>query len=142
MKTRVTFPYLEDAFAKFDNRVIIHRAELVVTNVNPHETYLIQPNVITIQGIRKSDSSIRFLPDDDYYTNSAYFGGIYDDATAEYRFRITRYVQQLILQQDDWCNAINLIVRGSAVRPHRLIFDGTDPASPTRLRLEISYSTY
>ena len=142
VKTRVTFPYLEDAFAKFDNRVIIHRAELVVTNVNPHETYLIQPNVITIQGIRKSDSSIRFLPDDDYYTNSAYFGGIYDDATAEYRFRITRYVQQLILQQDDWCNAINLIVRGSAVRPHRLIFDGTDPASPTRLRLEISYSTY
>ena len=60
----------------------------------------------------------------------------------EYRFRITRYVQQLILQQNDWSDCINLVVRGSAVRPHRLVFDGTDSASPTRLRLEIAYSTF
>jgi predicted small secreted protein len=142
VKTHITFPYLENTFAELNNRVVIHRAELVITNVNPEEKVFIQPNLLTLQGIRKSDSSIRFLPDDDYYTSDNYFGGSYDASKSEYRFRITRYVQQLILQQGDWSNSLNLIVRGSAVRPHRLVFDGTDPESPSRLRLEIIYSTY
>ncbi|MBO7629673.1 MAG: DUF4270 domain-containing protein [Bacteroidales bacterium] len=142
VKTRITFPYLENAFAQYNNRVVIHRAELVVTNASPDERIFIQPSNITIQGIRKSDSAIRFLPDDDYYTSTSYFGGSYDANKLEYRFRITKYVQQLILQQNDWTNSINLIVRGSAVRPHRLVFNGTDLGLPSRLRLEITYSVY
>ena len=142
VKTRITFPYLENAFAELGNRVIIHRAELIITNAHPDENFFIQPNALTIQGIGKSDNSIRFLPDDDYYTSSNYFGGSYDASKSEYRFRITNYVQQLILQQGDWSNSINLIVRGSAVRPHRLVFNGTDQNSPSPLRLEIIYSTY
>ena len=142
VKTRISFPYLEHAFDQFNQRVVIHRAELVVSNVDFNEEYLIQPSALTIQGIGKSDSSIRFLPDDDYYTSTTYYGGVYNASKREYRFRITKYVQELILGQGDWCPDINLIVRGSAVRPGRLIFDGTDPASPTRLRLEIAYSTY
>jgi predicted small secreted protein len=142
VKTRITFPYLEHAFDNIDKRVVIHRAELVITNVDANEAFLIPPTNLSLQGIGKSDSSLRFLPDDDYYTSTSYFGGIYDSKTHEYRFRITRYVQQLILEQNDWSNSMYLIVRGSAVRPHRLVFDGTDIASPTRLRLEIAYSTY
>jgi len=142
VKTRITFPYLENTFDQYDNRIIIHRAELVITNVSPNEKFLIQPNMLTLQGIRKSDGAIRFLPDDDYYTTSSYFGGSYDSKTCEYRFRITNYVQQLILQQGDWSNSIYLVVRGSAVRPNRLILGGTNPDSPSRLRLEIAYSTF
>lgn len=142
VKTRITFPYLEQSFKQYNQRVVIHRAELVITNVDPQEQYLIQPSNLTLQGIGKSDSAIRFLPDDDYYTSAAYYGGSYNASTREYRFRITQYIQQLILQQGDWSNSVNLIVRGSAVRPNRLVFDGTDISSPTRLRLEIAYSTY
>lgn len=142
VKTRITFPYLKDAFAQYGNRVVIHRAELVITDLDPDETSLTHPTTLTLQGIGLSDSAIRFLPDDDYYTNASYYGGTYDGSKKEYRFRITKYVQQLLLDQGDWSNSVNLIVRGSGVRPHRLIFDGTDPASPTRLRLEIAYSTY
>ena len=142
MKTRISFPYLEHAFEQFDNRVVIHRAELVITNVDRLEKYLIPPAALTIQGISKSDSSIRFLPDDDYYTNTSYYGGVYDADKHEYRFRITKYVQELVLGENDWSSCFNLIVRGSAVRPNRLVLDGTDPDFPTRLRLEIAYSTY
>ena len=142
VKTRIKFPYLENAFKQFDNRVVIHRAELVITDIDYDEEYLTHPINLSIQGIGKTDSTVRFLPDDDYYTSSSYFGGTYDSKAHEYRFRITQYVQQLILQQNDWSDCINLVVRGSAVRPHRLMFDGTDPNSPTRLRLEIAYSTY
>ena len=142
VKTRISFPYLEHAIDQYNQRVVIHRAELVISNLDFDEDYLTQPTALTIQGISKSDSSIRFLPDDDYYTNSTYYGGLYDPGKHEYRFRITKYVQELVLGQNNWCPDINLIVRGSAVRPNRLIFDGIDPASPTRLRLEIAYSTY
>ncbi len=142
VKTRITFPTLESAFAQFDQRVVIHRAELVITDMEPNTPYLVHPYNLTIQGIGKSDSAIRFLPDDDYYTSTSYFGGFYDATTHEYRFRITKYVQQLILQQGDWSNSIYLVVRGSAVRPHRLVFDGPNISSPTRLRLEVTYSTY
>lgn len=142
VKTRITFPYLEQTFAQFNNRVVIHRAELVITNVSPLEKYLVQPAMLTVQGISKSNGATRFLPDDDYYTSTSYFGGSYDSKTGEYRFRITKYVQQLILGEDDWDNSINLVVRGAAVRPHRLIFDGTESSSKSRLRLEIAYSTY
>jgi hypothetical protein len=142
VKTRIKFPYLEHAFDQYEKRVVIHRAELVISDIDYDEQYLTHPINLTIQGIAKSDSSIRFLPDDDYYTSTSYFGGTYDSKNHEYRFRITRYVQQLILEQNDWSNTLNLVVRGSAVRPHRLMFDGTDPSSPTRLRLEIAYSTY
>lgn len=142
VKTRITFPYLENAFAELGNRVIIHRAELIITNAHPGEMFFIQPNALTIQGIGKTDNSIRFLPDDDYYTSSNYFGGSYDASKSEYRFRITHYVQQLIHQQGDWSNSVNLIVRGSAVRVNRLVFNGTNPDSPSPLRLEITYSTY
>ena len=142
VKTRIRFPYLEHAFDQYNKRVVIHRAELVITDVDPDEQYLTHPINLTIQGIGKTDSTVRFLPDDDYYTSSSYYGGTYDSKKHEYRFRITRYVQQLILEQNDGSDCINLVVRGSGVRPHRLVFDGTDPASPTRLRLEIAYSTY
>ena len=142
VKTHISFPYLEHTFDQFNQRVVIHRAELVITNTDPNEEYLIQPIALTLQGIAKSDSTIQFLPDDDYYTSSSYYGGTYDADKHEYRFRITKYVQELILGQGDWTPEINLIVRGAAIRPGRLIFDGTDPASPTRLRLEIAYSTY
>ncbi len=142
VKTRISFPYLKEAFAQYNNRVVIHRAELVITDLDPNNSALTHPTALTLQGIGLSDSAIRFLPDDDYYTSTIYFGGTYDGSNKEYRFRITKYVQQLILGQGDWSSSVNLIVRGSGVRPHRLVFDGTDPASPTRLRLEIAYSTY
>ena len=140
VKTRVTFPYLQNTFASLDNRVVIHRAELVITNVRPDEQFLIQPAGLTLQGISK-EGKVNFLPDDDYYTGASYFGGTYDALKHEYRFRITRYVQNLILSQGDLTNSVNIVVRGAGIRPNRLVFGGTDDMN-SRLRLEISYSTY
>ncbi len=140
VKTRITFPYLEDSFASLDNRVVIHRAELVITNARPDEQFLIQPPGLTLQGIGK-DGKVNFIPDDDYYTSSSYFGGVYDASRKEYRFRITRYVQNLIQGQGDLTNSLNLVVRGSGIRPNRLVVAGTDD-NDSRLRLELSYSAY
>ena len=142
VKTRLTFPHLQQAFKDLNNRVVINKAELVITNVSPDEQYLIQPSSITIQGINASTGNIMYLPDDEYYTSTSYFGGTYDAQKHEYRFRITKYVQNLILQNTDLSNSINLVVKGSGVRANRLMFGGTQLTDDKRLRLELSYTCY
>lgn len=142
VKTRITFPNLQQAFAGLNNRVVINKAELVITDVSPDEQYLIQPTSLTIQGINANTGSIMYLPDDEYYTSTSYFGGNYDDQKHEYRFRITKYVQNLILQNTDLSNSINLVVKGSGVRANRLMLGGTQLTDGKRLRLELSYTTY
>lgn len=141
VKTRIAFPHLKDAFKSLDNRVVINRAELIIKNLSPYEEHLLPPAALTLQGI-KSDGSITYLPDDEYYTSSSHFGGSYDKDKHEYRFRITRYVQDLIQGNGDLTDSINLVVRGSAVRANRLIFGGTNLDNDQRLRLEISYTTF
>ncbi len=142
VKTRVTFPYLKDAFKSLNNRVVINKAELVITNVAPDETFWVQPTNLTLQGISEKDGKIMYLPDDEYYTGATYFGGNYDATKHEYRFRITKYVQGLILQNSELSNSVNLVLRGSAVRANRLVFGGTGLSDNKRMRLELSYTTY
>ncbi|MCR4681359.1 MAG: DUF4270 domain-containing protein [Bacteroidales bacterium] len=142
VKTRITFPHLQEAFKALDNRVVINRAELVITNVEPNEQFLVQPAALSIQGIEKNTGKILYLPDDEVYTSSNYFGGVYNAERQEYRFRITEYVQNLILDNSTLSNSINLVVKGSSVRANRLVFGGTGLTDEKRLRLELSYTTY
>jgi len=142
VKTRLTFPHLQQAFSRLNNRVVINKAELVITDVSPNEQYLIHPASLSIQGINANSGSIMYLPDDEYYTSSSYFGGTYDSQKHEYRFRVTKYVQNLILQNADLSNSINLVVKGSGVRANRLMFGGPQLTDDKRLRLELSYTTY
>ncbi len=142
VKTKITFPYLKEAFESLDNRVVINRAELVITNVSPDEVYMVYPSALTLQGIRQNNT-ITYLPDDDYYTSSSYFGGSYDETTHEYRFRITQYIQDYIHGEGEITNSIYLVVNGASVRANRLIAGGTSAANEdSRLRLELSYTPY
>ena len=82
-----------------------------------------------------------YTPDDASLTSSSYFGGIYDEKTKEYRFRITNYVQQK-LKQESSDVGLNIVVSGAGVRGNRLVFRGTDELYSDRARLEIYYTEY
>lgn len=142
VKTQITFPYLEQTFADLGKRIVVNRAELVVTDVSPDEVYLIHPAALTLQGIKRETSETTNIPDDDYFTSTSYFGGTYDAAKHEYRFRVTAYVQGIIAQNSSLSNSLNLVVKGAGVRANRLILGGTGLSNDKRLRLEISYTTY
>lgn len=143
VKTIISFPYLQDAFKQYDNRVVINRAELVMSNVAPWEAAaLATPNALALQGIRKSDGAIAYIPDDEVYTSSAYYGGIYDESKFEYRFRVTKFVQDLINGTCPLKPALNLVVRGASVRPNRVVLGGVGAENDKRLRLELSYTPY
>jgi hypothetical protein len=139
VKTKILFPYIQKSFK--DQDVVINKAELVITNISADELYFFQPYNLSLQAI--IDDGVSYLPDDEYYTSTDYFGGIYDEDTKEYRFRITQYIQQLILQSEDG-QGIYLVVSGAGIRGNRLIFAGTDGTlnPDNRLRLELTYTTY
>lgn len=144
VKARITFPHLREAFKSIDNRVVINRAELVIADVSPEEQYLVSPASLAVQGIHKDNGNLYYIPDDEYFTSASYYGGTYDATKHEYRFRITRYVQDYIQEKGDLTNTLNLVVKGATVRPNRLIMGGTRlPLDDNRrLRLELSYTVY
>lgn len=139
VKTKITFPYIQKTFK--DKDVVINKAELIISNVSADELYFFQPYNLSLQAI--IDNGVSYLPDDEYYTSTDYFGGIYNKDTKEYRFRITQYIQQLILQSEAG-QGIYLVVSGSGIRGNRLIFAGTNGSlnPDNRLRLELTYTTY
>lgn len=143
VKTKVSFPYLRDAFKRYDNRVVINRAELVIKDLNPDEKKLTHPAALTLQAIKKDGSGITFVPDDESYTSAAYYGGYYDETNHEYRFRVTQYVQQLISDNSSqFSDELYVVVKGSAVRANRLVAGGTGLDNDQRIRLELSYTPY
>ncbi len=142
IKTVIRFPNLKDAFKSLNNRVVVNKAELVICNVDPDEKYLVQPSGLSLQGISTATGKTTYLPDDEYYSSTNYFGGTYDADKKEYRFRITKYVQDLILGNTEYADSVNLVVKGAGVRANRLIIGGTGRTDDRRLRLELSYTTY
>lgn len=131
-------PELPTLFA--DKNVVINKAELVITNISQDEVHLFNPYNLGLQLVNE-DETTTYLPDDAVYTSTDYFGGIYDENTHEYRFRITNYVQKII-KNGIHDKGINIVVAGAGIRGNRLIFRGTDGSYSDRLRLDIYYTVY
>jgi hypothetical protein len=137
VKTKISFPNVKSLRNK---KVVINKAELVIKNIGEELSYYPQPERLTLQTNNSSGTSI-FLPDHFTSTNLAYWGGGYDKTKEEYRFRITRYIQEVI-QRDHFEPFIYLLVEGAAANANRLILSGTNPTDPSRLRLELYYTEY
>ena len=135
IKTKITFPFVKETF----KNVVINKAELVITNIGESLEKYPAPNKLGIQAVNSSGTLVNIH--DALTGNANYFGGSYDEKTKEYRFRITRYIQDVI-QRDNYRNYIYLVTEGAAAYAHRLILKGTDKNEASRLRLEIYYTEY
>ncbi|MCL2435905.1 MAG: DUF4270 domain-containing protein [Lentimicrobiaceae bacterium] len=134
VQTKITFPHLK---ALREKKMVVNKAELVITNIGEDLSVYPPPTRLTIRGVNPSGRFV-FLPDD---VDDTYFGGRYDETNKEYRFRITRYIQDIILR-DRFEPFIYLVVRDAPINPHRLLFKGTDTLESPRLRLELYYTEY
>lgn len=138
VKTLLQFPHLR---AMFENqKVVINKAELVITRSEDDYSVFFQPPALDMYYKKDSTASTSYyLPD--YLLGSDYFGGTYQSNKKEYRFRITQYVQNLIMgDTEDY--PLHLVVKGAATKANRMVFYGINPTNDydRRLRLEITYS--
>ena len=85
----------------------------------------------------KADSTTYLLPD--YYEGSGYFEGTYSARNQAVTFRITEYLQSIIMEEKDnigLCLGIN----GAAYNASRLVINGPDSNEIEKMRLEVTYS--
>lgn len=137
IKVVLGFPSLKDRFK--DKKVVIHRASLVINCIEDASPHYFSPAALAITYTDPATGVGMLLPD--YYLGSDYLGGIYNQTTKEYRFRITQYIQKLVDGSGD-NYPLNILVSPSATRLTRLMMYGTYPrgAYDKRLRLEIYYT--
>jgi len=86
--------------------------------------------------IRTGEQSLARLPD--YNEGEAYFSGYYDNSTSRYRFRISRYLQNLISGREQYKKLL-LNIPESMNKANRVILNGPNSAE-RKLRVRVIYT--
>ena len=138
-KIRLKFPKAVDS-TYFDNtplkKIAINKAELVI-EVDPTTIDVLDPPSILSLVVINKDGTYSFLPDVAY--GEAYFGGSYSSTTHEYRFNISKYLQNSLLNGSFNDKGLFIVVSGSAVKGNRAFIKG--PLSvEDNMRLEVIYT--
>jgi hypothetical protein len=135
VKIRVKLPYAESL--KMEGPVAISRAELVL-KADPSDFTVAtfkQPLKLAVARISDEGKTV-FISD--FLEGDQFQGGSWDASRSEYRFRITRYMQDLLNGKFE-NNGLVLMVSGSSVLANRVVVLGNTP-SEQNLRLEIVYA--
>ena len=75
----------------------------------------------------------------DYAYGDAYYGGYYSSTTKEYRFNISKHIQDALLNGSFEDKGLYILVSGAAVKSNRAVIKG-NKSSQDNLRLEIIYT--
>jgi hypothetical protein len=139
VKAKIAFPNLKRLLK--DEKISINKAELVITNIGEELAKYPVPPRLTIQGVNASGALV-LMPDDPYFTNPTYWGGTYDAEKKEYKFRITRYINDII-KKDNFKPYFYLVAAEAAANANRLILGGAEPADlSSKLRLDLYYTEH
>lgn len=134
----VKFPNLNHWADTLENcHIVVNEAKLVLpaSPIFTDSVYKAPSNYILL-GFN-ADSTTYLLPD--YLEGSGYFGGTYSSATESVTFRITEYMQSIILEKKD--NAgLCLGINGAAYNANRLVINGPESNETKKMRLEVTYS--
>lgn len=124
-KIKITMPYIQNMVN--NRRIAINEALLVLESADTTSPYPL-PELIGMHQL-KADST---------YDGSQFIEG-YAINNKEYRFRITRYVQNRLLNPEEPDYGLMLAVGGSALNASRAVLNGTG-AEQGQLRLLVYYT--
>ena len=146
VRSRLVFPELAQWAKDQNTNVLINEAKLILTGANglisgyDNDTAAFSQPIQLVAVKANADNSYSLLPDQLVGTN--YFGGYYDPDTDQVWFRISEYVQDLVLAGPEAENyGIYIYTYSGSFNAKRWIFHGPDsPDTTNRVRLEIIYS--
>ena len=138
----IKFPNLVAWADSLNTHVVINEAKLILTGAVTDTAKYVPPTSFLVTGARMTDTTAVLIPDQ-LVTNSDYYGGAYNAADGEVWFRITEYVQKMVLNgsYNETDGVFISVYNGSfknSLLPHRWAFYG--PQGETPVRLEIVYS--
>jgi hypothetical protein len=121
VKIKIEFPFLKQSFDP--KKILLNDAQLILGNASVSDVFP-NPSYITLRNVGENGStSPDAYPIVDENNGSGY-DGTYNSSSNTYRFRITRYVQQLLLGQIN-NNGLHLILPSSGMNGSRLVLNGT-----------------
>ncbi|MCB0760431.1 MAG: DUF4270 domain-containing protein [Flavobacteriales bacterium] len=136
-KTGIKFPFLKDYAAI--NGIIINKAELIVPATTDPSGKLDVPSFLFTRTEDDEGTTVE-LPDAITYNFNE--GGDYDETNEEYRFIITRYIQEIINgERPD--RGFSLVSNNGAISARRVILNGPSVSaddSSKNMRLILTYS--
>ena len=146
VRTRLVFPNLAQWAKELNTNVLVNEAKLILTGANDLINGVVNDTAIFKQPAQlvvvkaNEDGSYGILPDQLVGTN--YFGGYYDSKTDQVWFRISEYVQDLILAGPDAeNNGLYIYTYAGAYNAKRWIFHGPNsPIDEYKMKLELIYS--
>ena len=146
VRSRLTFPNITQWAKDMNTNVLINEAKLIMTGANgmingvDNDTLMFSQPAQLVVVKAKEDGSYSILPDQ--LVGTAYYNGMYDPKTDQVWFRISEYVQDLVLAGPDAENyGLFVYTYSGANNAKRWIFHGPDSQDTTsRVKLEIIYS--
>lgn len=146
VRSKLTFPNIAQWAADMNTNVLINEAKLILTGANgmingvDNDTAMFSQPAQLVVVKANEDGSYSILPDQ--LVGTSYFNGMYDPKTDQVWFRISEYIQDLVLAGPDADNyGLFVYTYSGAYNAKRWIFHGPDsPDTTNRVKLEIIYS--
>jgi len=134
-KIKLHFPNLKKWAS--NKKIAINEAQLIMTNADATAPYT-SPSQLSMRVLYK-DGTITYLVDELDVLGAGYYDGFYKPSAKTYRFRISRYIQQLLIPATD-NSGLYLFVPGAGISANRLVLNGTNKAIPGHIKLAITYT--
>lgn len=146
VRSKLSFPNLAQWAQDQNTNILVNEAKLILKGANGmingvnNDTAMFSQPVQLVAVKANEDGSYSLLPDQLVGTN--YFGGYYEPETDQVWFRISEYIQDLILAGPDAENhGLYIYTYSGSNNAKRWIFHGPDSQDTAkRVRLEIIYS--
>lgn len=139
VRAKIRFPNVSHWADTIEGRhIVVNEARLVLpTAPATADSGLFAPPSTLVLLAFNEDGSTSIL--DDYYEGSAYFGGSYDSGSQTVSFRISEYLQSIIMKKKaDY--GLSLGINGAAYNASRWVINGPEANEGTPLKLIVTYS--
>lgn len=140
VKTFIRFPHLANFANTLGKKVIINEAKLIFTGIDTITEF---PSPAQLALVLGTDEKGKYTIVPDQFEGDNYFGGLYKKSVNAYEFRITKLVQQMILDGNDKADyGLYAFVSGASGLASRKVFHGTSPGSDTltAFQLKVIYT--
>ena len=146
IRARLTFPNIAQWAKDMNTNVLINEAKLIMTGANGmingvnNDTAMFTQPIQLVVVKANENGSYSILPDQ--LVGTTYFNGMYDSKTDQVWFRISEYIQDLVLAGPEAENyGLFVYTYSGAYNAKRWVFNGPDSQDTTnRVKLEIIYS--
>ena len=118
-------------------RLVVNEAKLILpASLTLTDSVYKAPSNLILLGF-SSDSTTYLLPD--YYEGSTFFDGAYNSSKHLVSFRITEYLQNMVMGKKENLG-LSLGINGAAYNATRYVINGPDALTEEKMRLEVTYS--